>query len=323
MDSFKPAFGLKNRHIQTLYPALYRKIKPLDLENEIFELDDGDFTECSWYKKPKKDETKPIVVLLHGLEGSYKSPYIKGIMLELDKIGFSSVLMHFRGCGDTSNRYPRAYHSGDTKDIRDWIKYLKMTYPLSDLFAVGYSLGGNVLLKLLGEDGKDSHLKGAVSVSAPIQLDISANAINKGYSKIYQKHLLKHLKQTLLNKYENHPMKSLINFDKKNIDSIDTIHQFDEIYTAKIHNFENAQEYYKKSSAKQYLKYIKTPTLIIQALDDPFMTKNILPSKDELSNSITLEVYENGGHVGFVSGTIFQPQYWLEGRFVEYFEKFK
>ena len=319
MTKFKPASGISNRHIQTLFSTFFRKKIKLDFQSEIFELSDGDFVDCYWLNKPKKDSTKPIVILFHGLEGSYTSPYIQGAMNELNKAGYSSVLMHFRGCTSKGNRLPRLYHSGDTADAKAFITYLCNTYTKSKLYAIGYSMGGNMLLKLLGESKENCLLAAAVCISVPMQLDISSKTINQGFSKLYQTHLLKHLKSSLLKKYEQFDMQLIINLKKEDVNKIKTIWEFDHLYTAKIHNFKTAQNYYKQSSSKQYLKDITIPTLIIHALDDPFMTKDILPNKNELSNSITLEIYAHGGHVGFISGTIFNPVYWLESRVVEYF----
>ena len=321
MKPFNPPFYFSNKHIQTLYPAIFRKVPSINIEKEIFELSDGDFIECAWCEKPTLTSNSPIVLLFHGLEGSYKSPYIKGIMLALKKVGLSSVIVHFRGCGDKENRKARAYNSGDTSDAKEYLSHLKILYPNNSLHAIGYSMGGNVLLKLVAEYGDYSPLKSAISISAPMQLNISADTINKGFSRIYQYHLLKSLKQTLIKKYDKHQMEDLINFKKENIKDIKSIWEFDEIYTSKIDGFSTASNYYKLSSSKQYLKNITIPTLIIHSLDDPFMSKDILPSKEELSSSIKLEVYKNGGHVGFVSGNLFKPVYWLEERIVEWFSK--
>lgn len=318
---FKPTFILKNRHLQTLYAPLFRKQKTPKVEIERFDLNDGDFVECYWYKS-KSLHGRPIVTLFHGLAGSFSSPYIQGVMKSLEKKGFASVLMHFRGCSGKENLLPRAYHSGDTADARAWLSHLKKNHPNSPLYAVGYSIGGNMLLKLLGEDREKTLLTSAVSVSAPIDLDISAKAINKGFSKLYQAHLLKALKVTLLKKYKQFDMSKHITSTVKDIKKIKTIEEFDERYTAPINGFSSAKEYYEKCSAKQYLKDITVPTLIIHALDDPFMTKEILPKKNEkISPSIKLEVSKHGGHVGFVGGSFFKPNYWLEERIANYFSK--
>ena len=318
---FKPNFFLKNRHLQTLYAPLFRKQATPQVELERFELDDGDFVDCYWHKE-KPNDKRPIVTLFHGLAGSFDSPYIQGVMSALDRKGFASVLMHFRGCSGEENRLPRAYHSGDTADAKAWIEHLKKSYPNTSLHAVGYSIGGNMLLKLLGEEKSNTPLKSAVSVSAPMDLDICAKAINRGFAKHYQAHLLKPLKVTLVEKYNRFDMNSLLNMSQEEVKTIKTIEEFDERYTAPINGFSSAKDYYKKCSAKQFLKSIKIPTLIIHALDDPFMTQEILPKKDEeVSASVTLEVSKHGGHVGFVGGSLFKPNYWLEERIADYFSQ--
>lgn len=320
--SFKPARGLKNAHLQTLFPALFRRQPQPEVTIETFEFDDGDFVECYWHHKPVAGSDTSIVTLFHGLQGSFRSPYIQGIMHALHGAGFSSVLMHFRGCSEKENRLPRSYHSGDTGDAKAWFDHLKSHYPNASLYALGYSLGGNMLLKLLGEQGSDSFLRAAVSISAPMQLDISAKRMERGFSKLYQYYLLRDLKASLKRKYKDHDMQSLIGIDQKEIGKIKNFHTFDGAYTAPIHGFDSADDYYQKSSAKQFLKTIQTPTLIIQALDDPFMTDEILPEEAELSSSITIEVYPHGGHVGFVGGSLLKPSYWLEDRVVSYLEGF-
>ena len=317
---FKATFGLKNRHIQTLYSSLFRKLPPLEMEIENFSLSDGDFLECHWHNRPQKNSTTPIIILFHGLAGSYKSPYIQGLMSEAKKSGFASVLMHFRGCSGKQNSLPRSYHSGDSGDALSWIEKLSKRYPNSKLFGVGYSLGGNMLLKLLGEKAENSKLNAAVSVSAPLQLDICADAMNSGFSKFYQHILLKDLNRALEKKFDKHDMSKFINIQKEDVKNLKTFWEFDGAYTAPVHGFKSAQDYYTKCSSKQFLKNIMTPTLIIHSKDDPFMTQEILPSKEELSKTIELELSANGGHVGFVGGTIFKPNYWLEKRIIDFFK---
>ena len=321
MDKFKPAFGLRNRHLQTLYSSFFRKPLSLEFDIEKFKLDDGDFVECYWHKRPQDGETKPIVVLFHGLAGSYKSPYIQGTMSKLAQNGFSSVLMHFRGCSGVQNSLPRSYHSGDSGDAIAWLTHLKQRFPHIKLFGIGYSLGGNMLLKLLGELKDSSPLSKAISISAPLQLDICAYKMNSGFSKFYQRHLLKDLNKSLEQKYNKHDMKSLINLDKKDVKNLKTFWEFDDVYTAPIHGFKSAKDYYTKCSSRQFLKEITTPTLIIHSKDDPFMTTEILPKPSELSSKIEIELFEHGGHVGFIGGNIFNPKYWLEDKIISYFKK--
>jgi len=320
---FIPALGLENRHIQTLYPALFRKqVEPI-VEIQKFELLDGDFVECYWSSVPKDDDIKPIVILFHGLAGSFYSSYIQGAMNILSANDFHVVLMHFRGCSGKENVLPRSYHSGDTDDAKEFLSYLNKSYPNNQLFAVGYSLGGNMLLKLLGESGTTLNIKAAISISAPLELDICADKMNSGFSKLYQYRLMKNLKKALLEKYKKHNMKKMIGIDEQRVKKLKNFWEFDEAYTAPIHGFKSAQDYYTKSSSKQFLKDIKIDTLLIHSLDDPFMTPSILPKKKELSENIRLELSTSGGHVGFVSGTIFNPHYWLEEKIVSYFMSYK
>ena len=308
-ENFRVGFGLRNRHVQTLYSALFRKFPNIDMEVEKFNLDDGDFLECYWHNRPKQDSNTPIVILFHGLAGSYKSSYIQGTMEELAKSGFASVLMHFRGCSGVENELPRSYHSGESQDALEWINHLISSFPNSKVFTVGYSLGGNMMLKLLGELGDKSPIVAAISVSAPLQLDICANKMDRGFSKFYQYILLKDLNRALKKKYDKFNMNSHLKMKKSEIKNLKTFWDFDGAYTAPIHGFASAQDYYTKCSSKQFLKDIKTPTLIIHSSDDPFMTTEVLPKEEEISKYVKLEISKYGGHVGFIGGSIFKPNY--------------
>ncbi len=315
--SFAPSFGLRNKHIQTMYSSLFRKFSKIDFKKERFELRDGDFLEPYYLLSKKKNA--PFVILFHGLAGSYKSPYIQGMMQTLHTLGFNSVVMHFRGCATQENNLPRSYHSGDTQDAKEFIQHIEQRFQPPKLYAIGYSLGANMLLKLLAEYQNKSPFTKAVAVSAPMKLDLCANQMQKGFSKFYQHILLKELKSSLLKKYETFDMESLLKLKKDEISKLKTFWEFDNSYTAPIHGFASAQEYYQKSSSFGYLKQIVTPTLLIHAQDDPFMTPEVIPSRDDISSYIELEVLHYGGHVGFISGSLFKPEYWLEKRVVHYF----
>ena len=237
-------------------------------------------------------------------------------MIALQKVGIASVLMHFRGCGTQANRLPRAYHSGDTQDAKEFIGYIKSLYPTNPLYGIGYSLGGNMLLKLLGEEGSICLLDKAVSICAPLKLADSAKTINKGFARVYEINLLKNLKFHLKEKYKIHPLEKLLNFQEKDINKIKSIYEFDDVYTAKIHGFGSAKNYYKLCSAYGYLKDIQKDTLLIHAQDDPFMSFDVIPKKEDISASVRLVISKHGGHVGFVGGSIFKPSYWLEERII-------
>ncbi|MBD5770154.1 hydrolase [Marinomonas colpomeniae] len=325
MVQFNPTFLLKNKHLQTVYATFFRKPIQLATTCEVFELGDGDFVDCYWLNKPDQGSATPIVVLFHGLEGSHKSPYIQGAMQTLMEGGYACVLMHFRGCSGRDNRLPKTYHSGQTSDAKAWIEHIKKTFPNAPLFAVGYSLGANMLLKLLGEYEHNSPLKAAIAISAPMQLDISADAISHGSSRLYESHLLRSLKATLLQKYKQHDMEALLGKSPEQIQRISTIREFDDIYTSKINGFYGAQDYYIKNSAKQFLPNIKTNTLIIHALDDPFMTPSVLPEQNNafngIASNIEMEIHQHGGHVGFVMSSVFKPIYYMEHRILGYFNQ--
>jgi len=313
---------LGNRHIQTSYATLFRKPFLKDFKQEEFTLSDGDFIEIYWQNKPNPSDNSNIVLIFHGLAGSYKSPYIQGVVNTLCKEGFSCAVVHFRGCGEKENRLARSYHSGETQDNLEYLQFIHKTYPQTKIFCIGYSLGANMLLKLLGELKQNSFITAAVAVSAPMQLEIAAKTIDSGTAKIYQKRLLDELKLSLLKKFDSYDFEKLINLKKEDLQKMRSIREFDEHYTAPIHGFLSANDYYAKNSARQFLKDIQTPTLIIHAQDDPFMTPEVIPKKEELSKYITLEVSKQGGHVGFVGGSLFKPEYWLETRIAAFIKLF-
>jgi predicted alpha/beta-fold hydrolase len=318
-SKFKPAWWMRNRHAQTIIPRLYPK--PCDFQPlfQDFELSDGDFVELTWTQKPDSIPAgQPIVLVLHGLEGSFDSFYAKRMMNAMHQQGWTAVLMHFRGCGQKPNRKIQSYHSGQTADVREFAEFLSLQFPQSSLYGVGFSLGGNVLAKYLGECVNNPFSAGVV-ISAPLQLDECATSIGTGFSKVYQKYLIDKLVASTHEKIDCLKGAEPAPISKEKLDSLVTLIEFDEHITAPINGFEGAQDYYLQSSAKQYLKYIKTPTLIIHAKDDPFMNEKVIPSLDELSSDVILELSESGGHVGFLSGrNPLKPEFWTETRSVEY-----
>ena len=319
-SSFKPAWWLFNAHLQTVFPTFIRRLKsPID-KRERFELPDGDFVDLAWAVNGL-DSNTPLVVLLHGLGGDVNSTYIAGLLQAVNACGWRGVLMHFRGASHESNRFPRAYHSGDTQDIDCVLRALAKREPQTKKSVIGISLGGNVLLKWLGEQGSQALIDAAVAISVPFKLGMVADRINQGFSRLYQAHLLGRLRFVFARKLEQHKDNFPLSIDKLN--SLQCFWTFDEHVTAPLNGFSHVHDYYRDASSRQYLINIATPTLIIHALDDPFMTPEILPKPEELSNSITLEVSQKGGHVGFISGHIpGKPVYWLDQRIPEFLRDF-
>lgn len=313
---------LANKHVQTLLPRLVKR-KPVEhFQFQQLDLPDGDFVDLVWNGSPPDKSTESIVIIFHGLEGSIHSPYAREIMHSFAEKNQPAVLMHFRNCSGRPNRLPRSYHSGDTGDASFLIDWLSEQYPQAKLTAVGYSLGGNMLLKLLGEQGESVKLKAAVSVSAPILLDVCADTIQQGFSVVYQKYLVKSLIKNTRIKYQYHDYKKLFGIPLSQVEKSKTFWDFDDGFTAPVNGFASAEDYYSQSSARQYLKDIKIPTLIIHALDDPFMTKEIVPDHSELSVSTELELSKHGGHVGYVKRGWLKPEYWLNERIPEFILQF-
>lgn len=307
---FKPAWWLRNSHLQTIWPAVCRRpIKDLPLQRERIELPDGDFIDLDWVKG---NDTGPVVLLLHGLEGSIESHYAKGLLKSISDRGWRGVFMHFRGCSGEPNRLPRGYHSGETGDLQYIVRILQERVQGQPISAIGVSLGGNVLLKWLGESGPHNPLAAAIAVSVPFELQKAATKIQYGFSRFYQWYFIRCLCDRLTQKHRNDPA-AIVDLNAMN--RIETMYDFDDKITAPLHGFSGVDEYYATASSRQYLNAIRVPTLILHAKDDPFMTEDIIPEPHELSPFVTLELSENGGHVGFVSGKYpWKPEYWLEQR---------
>ncbi|MEO8402014.1 MAG: hydrolase [Gammaproteobacteria bacterium] len=313
---FKPAWWLPGSHMQTLWPTLCRRlIKDVKLKRERFELPDGDFVDLDWAGHGHG----PVILVLHGLEGSVNSPYANGMLNAVQQQGWRGVLMHFRGCSGEDNRHPRTYHSGDTADLNAVITALQAREPGVPFAAVGFSMGGNVLLKWLGELGSKNPLKAAVAVSVPFELHKTSLRIQAGFSRVYQFYFMLGLRKKMRDKFKAKPAP----FEVAALAKMQTIEEFDDKVTAPLHGFASADDYYTKASCRQFLHKIAVPTLLIQAKDDPFMTDDLLPDQDELSPEVILELTEKGGHVGFVSGAFpWRAEYWLEQRVPEFLEQF-
>ncbi len=286
-----------------------RKRPTLPLKHERLELEDGDFLDLAWL-----GSRGPTVIIMHGLEGSIESHYVSGLMQQLHKDGFRILFMHFRGCSGEPNRLERSYHSGDTADFNRVVEYITRQTGEPPFAAIAFSLGGNVLLKWLGEQGKRSLLKAAVAVSVPFILNDCALKLEQGFSRIYQHHLVRRLQRKYLTKFKGRP--APLNVDIK---QLNTFRKFDDQVTAPLHDFDGVDDYYDRSSSRQFLRRISTPTLIIHAKDDPFMYPKTVPERSELPDCVELELYDHGGHVGFIAGNRpWNPIYWIELRVSEY-----
>ncbi|MDF1646633.1 MAG: hydrolase [Legionellaceae bacterium] len=311
-STFKPAWWLSNSHAQTIFRSFTKRQKAPITQLERLELPDGDFIDLAWATH-RLPATAPLVILLHGLGGSIDSSYVAGQLKAYNQHGWRAVFMHFRGASQEANRLPRAYHSGETTDLDFLLKTLNAREPNTKKAVVGVSLGGNVLLKWLGEQGEQSLIDTSIAISTPFELGLLATHMNQGFARIYQRYLINNLRVVFKRKLKKHP--HTIDKYLKNIDSLRSFWEFDEQITAPLHGFPDAKTYYEESSSRQFLKQIKTPTLIIHASDDPFMPLEAIPALHHLSPQVTLELSAKGGHVGFISGKIpGKPRYWLDER---------
>lgn len=297
-----------------MWPVLFRRRGKPPLRRERLDLPDGDFLDLDW--NGADSPGAPLVLLLHGLEGSSASPYAWGLLAAFRNRGWPAVLMHFRGCSGEPNRLTRSYHSGETGDLAHVAAALRRREPDRPMFAAGVSLGGNVLLKWLGEAGPGAPLAGAAAVSVPFDLGRCGERLERGFSRIYRRSLVREMRRSVRAKFARWSESPI---DLSGLSRCRTFREFDEQVTAPLHGFEGAEDYYRRSSSGPFIARIRIPTLIVQARDDPFMPKDPFPS---LSSSVLLEAPPRGGHAGFVSGAIpGRPRYWLDERLPAFFEE--
>jgi predicted alpha/beta-fold hydrolase len=310
--SFCPAWWLPGPHAQTLWAALARRPPVPALRPERLSLPDGDFLDLFW--GPEKPG--PVVLLLHGLSGSAQSGYMQAMVSNLARAGMQAVAMQYRGAGDEPNRKRRFYHAGEWEDPDFVIQTLRARHPGRAFGAVGFSLGGSILLNWLGNRGSRARPDVAVAVSVPFDLKRCAAAVDTGFARIYQSNMLGGLKAMYRRKFgdDAHPPVSLSDLSRMR-----SLRQFDDAITAPLHGFADADDYYHRCSCRPRLTAIATPALIINAIDDPFIPPDSLPSRNGLARSVELDVTPTGGHVAFVGGRI--PgigRYWAEQRALQF-----
>lgn len=292
---YKPPFPFRNGHFSTIYAGVFRKVRGVIQKRERLELDDGDFLDSDWSESLVP--SKKLVVLLHGLEGDAQRHYIVGSAKRLNQQGYDVCALNFRGCSGEPNRLYKSYHSGATEDLGALLHHISATRDYEHLFLFGYSLGGNLLLKYLGEHTNlSSRLKAAVAVSVPCDLKDACDQLLQSKNVLYSARFKKHLLAKLRGKQQQFPDQ----ITTETIERIETLKDFDDAYTAPAHGFKDAFDYYKKSSCKQFLNQVSIPSLILNAKNDSFLGAACYPYEEAKKNSnIYLEVPDFGGHVGF------------------------
>ncbi len=298
-SSHTAPWWLPGAHLQTIVPALFARRAPVRYVRERWDTPDGDFIDVDRMPTSQARGTTPTLVVFHGLEGSAQSRYVLGLMDAAASLGWNGVAPHFRGCGGTPNRMPRFYHSGDSTEV-DWVLRRVAAERAGDapLLAVGISLGGNMVLKWLGERGDEARtiVAGAAAISAPLDLTAGGASLGRGLNRLYAKMFLRTLKAKSRLKLSQHPGL----FDHTRMEAARDLHDFDDVVTAPLHGFIDADDYWRRASSKPLLSKIVVPTLILNARNDPFLPASALPRDDEVSPSVTLEFPDQGGHVGFV-----------------------
>lgn len=317
---FRPAWWLPGGHLQTLGGKYMRPEMNVPLRRERLETPDGDFLDLDF--GPDPDPSAPLVLLLHGLEGFSERPYMLHAMGVLAHHGIASVGLNFRGCSGEPNRLPRLYHSGETEDPRFVLQTLQDRWPTRPLGGLGFSLGGNVLLKLLGEqeNGGADLLRASAAISVPY--DLSSGVAHLESSRVglfYARYFLTSLTKKVQAKEEM--LAPLL--DLEAVYASENLSQFDDVATAPLHGFAGAQEYYRKSSSDQFLSSIRVPTLLINARNDPFLPPKKLPMEIIAGNpNISAEISRGGGHVGFLSGLVpGRPGFWAEDQLADFFRR--
>lgn len=307
-DDFQAPWWLRSPHLQTIGARLLRRRKPKSIRRERVTTPDDDFLDLDF----SGDFTDPdrIVLLQHGLEGSALRGYALNVYHELGQYGIAAVGLNFRSCSGELNRARRLYHSGETEDTRFIVGLLRQRYPRAKLGAIGFSLGGNALLKYLGEEGAATPLKCAAAVSVPYDLGAGAD----------------HLDQSVMGRfYMRLFVEALIEKSRQKADVIagscdfmrglraESFREFDDAITAPLHGFANADDYYQRSSSAQFLPHIRIPTLLLHSEDDPFLPTTSIPYAHIKGNRMLHAIItDTGGHVGFIHGSPIKPQFWAE-----------
>jgi uncharacterized protein len=309
-DDYKPPFWLPDGQSQTIFPSLFRKVEGINYVRERIKTNDGDFLDVDFSKTYLSHHsiTKSLIILSHGLEGDTSRQYITGMVKNFNAHGFDCLAWNFRSCSGEINQTKRFYHSGATNDLETIVKY-SLSKGYNKIYLIGFSLGGNLTLKYLGEKGQNLYpeIQKAITFSVPLHLSSSSKKIGWLYTKRFNKSLIK----KILEKSQRFPE---FNIDTSNITKIKTLKDFDDIYTSQLHGFIDAEDYYERNSSLYFLDNISIPTLIINAQNDPFLSKECFPFEQiKHLEKVYFQAPKMGGHCGFYPDD-YQGVLWSEKR---------
>lgn len=299
-----------NPHMQSCFGTLAAADPKVELRWQELALPDGDFIDLAWIGP----DVGSLVILLHGLEGSVHSPYIQVLLRPLLAHGWRAVVMHYRSCSGRLNRLPWCYHGADTRDLTYLLQWLQQTCPESKRAVVAFSVGANIFLRYLIETAASS-IQAGVGVSVPFELGATADYL----SPMYQQHLLATMKEKILRKIAQGTKMPI---RRSQVENIKTIREFDNVITAPLFGYPDAESYYQVGSCRSGLAHIQLPILLLHAYDDPFVPARVIPMASELGPNTCMELSATGGHLGFVKGTPWAPDYWLAERIPRYLQQY-
>ena len=315
VSTYSPGVAFKSKHFNTIYRTLFHKIE-VNFDRKRMETSDGDFMDIDFSRTGSSN----LIIIIHGLEGSSSSKYVTAMSHISNEKGYDVAAVNLRGCSGEANRNLYSYHSGKTNDLAEILSFLDQSENYDSYSIVGYSLGGNLLLKYLGEERSDysSKLKAGIGVSVPCDLKGSSESIAKFWNMVYMQRFLISLKKKTLIKIEQFPETDL---NKEAILNSKNFLDFDNYFTAPVNGFIDAEDYWKRNSCKQFLRGIKIPSLLITSVDDPFLSASCIPIEEARANKFFhLEATNYGGHVGYNSNFENGSGFWLEKRIIDYFE---
>jgi uncharacterized protein len=309
-SSYRKPFYLFNAHLETIIPSAFRKVKGITYQRERLELNDGDFLDLDWLKNP----SDKLIIISHGLEGNSERHYAKGMAKYFFQRGWDALAWNCRGCSGEMNRLPRFYHHGATEDLKAVIDHAVSLNQYKTISLIGISMGGSLTLKYLGEDTLlRASIKNAATFSVPCNLGASARELDKPNKKFYLNRFLKKLSKKIEAKSKMYP--SIISH--AGFENIKSFREFDNRYTAPLHGFKDADDFYERASSGSYIESIQTPTLIVNALNDPFLPENCFPfSIAKNHQHVNLETPKHGGHTGFTLAG--KEENWMEVRAFEF-----
>ena len=302
-SSYVAPLWLPGAHLQTIVPARFMRLPAVQYRRERWDTHDGDFIDVDFALPEPEASDAPMLLMFHGLEGDSQSHYARSTMRWFADRGWRGVVVHFRGCSGEVNRLPRAYHSGDSEE-GDWIlRASHKRWPDAPLYAVGISLGGNMLAKWAGEREHDaSFVTAAASIGSPLDLAAGGAALGRGVNMIYTRMFLATLKTKALAKLQQFPDIARDGEFKRRLRASRNLYEFDNEYTAPLHGFRDTEDYWDRASGKRWLRGVRIPYLVLNARNDPFVPAASLPQPQDASAAVQLEQPAQGGHIGFARG---------------------